>query len=176
MSGSDLMLRSAGGEERAFETLVQRHQAGVVRFLMQGGAAQDSVDLAQETFIRVYRHRYHYRPEAKFTTYLFTIARHVLIDYFRKNNRQPETTNETVPEHMLAQENEPEGAAIDIEEALASLSERLRMVIVLRVMEGFTAEETAEILDVPVGTVKSRLHLGFRELRKHLGAYEQEYR
>ena len=170
------MQLAAKGDECAFEALVQRHQGGVVRFLIQAGAVQDAVDLAQETFIRVYHHRHHYRPEAKFTTYLYTIARHVLIDYVRKRNRQPEVADDVIPEHVPAREQEPEGTAIDIEEALANLSERLRLVIVLRVMEGFTAEETAEILDVPVGTVKSRLHLGFRELRKHLGVYEQEYR
>lgn len=170
------MQLAAKGDECAFEALVQRHQGGVVRFLIQAGAVQDAVDLAQETFVRVYRHRHHYRPEAKFTTYLYTIARHVLIDYVRKRNRRPEMADDAIPEHVPARDQEPEGTAIDIEEALANLSERLRLVIVLRVMEGFTAEETAEILDVPVGTVKSRLHLGFRELRKHLGVYEQEYR
>jgi RNA polymerase sigma-70 factor (ECF subfamily) len=170
------MLRAADGDEHAFEVLLERHQAGVIRFLAQGGAAHDATDLAQETFVRVYRHRHLYRPRAKFTTYLYTIARHVLVDYLRKRNRRPEVAHDDVSVSMLLVEHQPEGLVMDVEQALAGLSERLRLVIVLRIIEGFTAEETAEILELPVGTVKSRLHLGIRALRKPLEVYEHELR
>lgn len=169
-----LMERVARDDDRAFEALVLRHQDAMVRFMHRLGANSDAADLAQETFVRLYKGRANYRPLAKFSTYLYTIARRVHIDYQRRCTARP--AEWIAFEDLAAIAAKPVPASdltLDIEEALVRLSERLREVIVLRILEGFNIDEVAAILDIPVGTVKSRLHLGFRELRKHLEAYER---
>lgn len=175
-----LVALAAAGHDRAFELLVERHQDAIVRFLARLGAGSDAQDLAQDTFVRFYRHLGTYRPGAKFTTYLFTIARHAWIDHNRRRTRESlaatPTDHELEIEQMLAPTGEPDGLQLDTAEALARLSPKLREVLILRIMEGFTNEEAAEILGVPAGTVKSRLHLGLRELRHHLEVYVYDRR
>lgn len=171
-----LMERIRRGDDRAFEALVFRYQDAMVRFMHRLGADGDAADLAQEALVRLYKSRANYQPLAKFTTYLYTIARRVHTDYQRRCAARPiewielERAAAMPVETALAND-----IALDIEEALVRLSGRLREVIVLRMLEGFTTAEVADILEIPAGTVKSRLHLGFRELRKHLEAYEREF-
>ena len=175
MGDAELMNRSAQGDHRSFEWLVVRHQDAIVRFLGRLGVREEADDLAQETFVRLYKQRRNYKPTAKFTTYLYTIARNVFADYCRKASRTVEQAELELADDLPANVVPPCDLTLDIEQALARLSDRLRPVIVLRILEGFTAEETGEILGIPTGTVKSRLHLGFREMRKHLEVYEREY-
>lgn len=172
---TELMSRSAQGDHRSFEWLVVRHQDAIVRFLGRLGAGEEADDLAQETFIRLYKQRRNYTPTGKFTTYLYTIARNVFADYCRKASRTVEQAELTLADDIPSEALPACDLSMDIEQALARLSDRLRPVIVLRILEGFTAEETGEILGIPTGTVKSRLHLGFREMRKHLEIYERNY-
>lgn len=171
-----LMERAGQGDDHAFEALVIHYQDAMVRFMHRLGAGNDAADLAQETFVRLYKARLNYKPVAKFSTFLYTIARRVHIDYQRRCAARPIEWIEL--DRAIAIEDEATLAndiALDIEEALVRLSARLREVIVLRILEGFTTDEVAAILDIPPGTVKSRLHLGFRELRKHLEAYERKF-
>ena len=165
-SDIELMERSSREDLEAFETLVDRYQKKMLNYFLRMGVYTDGEDLVQETFVRLYRYRDRYRPTAKFSTFLYTIARTVWIDRVRKSDRQTRlkeaVSNElaTPPEKKTAT-----GARMDVRHAVASLPEKLRAVVVLNVFQGLKYQEVATVLDVPEGTVKSRMHTAMKELK-----------
>ncbi|MBN2711743.1 MAG: sigma-70 family RNA polymerase sigma factor [Planctomycetes bacterium] len=167
----EAMLRVARGDREAFGELIDRHQNALLNFFRRMGAStHEGEDLAQETFLRLYSWRERYEPKAKFTTFFYTLARHVWADHLRKEMRSPKTSGGELSTEMPHPES-GSGAAelnLDIKAALAKISEKLRSVIVLNVYHGLQYKEIAEVLDIPEGTVKSRMFLGLRELRKYL--------
>ena len=162
-----LMVRVRDGDLAAFETLVRRHQRPLMNFFARLGVTMDVEDLAQETFVRLYRYRSRYRPSAKFTTYLYLLARQVRIDFLRKTNRRAALHEKAAKEAPRQAEPAPaaRGARIDAATALGMLSEAMREVVVLSVLQGLPHGEIAEILGIPVGTVKSRLSIALHRLR-----------
>lgn len=162
-----LMERVAGGDREAFCELIRRHQDKLANFFARMGAYNEAEDLVQETFLRLYRHRARYKPSARFTTYLYVLARHVWADLgrrmVRKERLQDSLTADAaiVPRDGMA----PGDARLDAEAALARLSPKLREVIVLNVYQGLKYQEIADALGIPLGTVKSRLNLALDELR-----------
>ena len=162
-----LMLRTAADDEAAFRQLIQRHQTPLLNLFRRLGALQDADDLAQETFLRVYRYRMRYRNTAKFRTFLYTLARHAWADGLRKL-RQRERLAEALPGQTPEQDDRAmavAGRRLDAEVALAELSEKLRLVVVMSVYQGLRYEEIAAALDIPVGTVKSRMFMALQELK-----------
>ncbi len=159
-----LMAGVRRGDQLAFAELVRRYQQSLVNFFRRVGVLNDAEDLAQETFLRVYRYRRRYKPVAPFRAFLFRLADQVHIDYLRRQSRRPAA---------VGLETEPSGAPWvgadegleEVERALRRLSAPLRSVVVLRVFNELSYTEIAEALDIPVGTVKSRLFSGLRELR-----------
>lgn len=125
--------------------------------------------MAQQTFIRLYRYRSTYEKTAKFTTYLYLLARQVRVDEVRKLIRLQKIRDGVKAEvelrESLPQKEEPFGLADDLQAALAQLSEAHREVVVLGMLQELPYQEVAEILGVPVGTVKSRMHHALRELK-----------
>lgn len=162
------MARVRDGDLAAFEALVQRHQRPLMNFFVRLGVTMDVEDLAQETFVRLYRYRSRYRPSAKFTTYLYLLARQVRIDFLRKMNRRAALHEKAAKE--TPRQVEPaaaaRGARIDAATALGMLSEAMREVVVLSVLQGLSHGEISEILGIPVGTVKSRLSIALHRLRE----------
>ncbi|MHC4249194.1 MAG: RNA polymerase sigma factor [Planctomycetota bacterium] len=162
-----------GRGREAFVVIVRRHQKSLLNFFRRMGARSHEVeDMAQETFLRVFNYRDRYEPTGKFTNFLFVLARHVWADAGRRAQRRPETLSETLDEGPAPDER---GAAraearVDVEAALAQLSDKLRSVVVLSVYQGLEYSRIAEILEIPVGTVKSRMHLAMGRLREALGA------
>jgi RNA polymerase sigma-70 factor (ECF subfamily) len=163
-----LMQCVAKGDHAAFETLVKKHQKPLLNFFVRMGAYSDSEDLVQNTFIRLYRYRERYQPTAKFTTFLYVLAYRVWADLGRKTQRNErlsaslQTEVETTHQHA-AESSLP---AIDVEAALDKLSEKLRHVIVLNFYQGLRYQEIADVLNVPLGTVKSRINLAINALRE----------
>lgn len=160
------------GERGAFVVLVRRHQKSLLNFFRRMGARSDEAeDMAQETFLRVFGYRDRYEPTGKFTNFLFVLARHVWADAGRRSQRRPEVPSETLDEGPAPDERgAPRAEArVDVEAALAQLSEKLRSVVVLSVYQGLEYARIAEILAIPVGTVKSRMHLAMRRLREAFG-------
>jgi RNA polymerase sigma-70 factor, ECF subfamily len=163
-----LMAQVAAGSQTAFVEIVHRHQNALLNFFIRLGAYSDGEDLVQETFVRVFRYRQKYRPTARFTTFLYVLARHVWADRGRKTMRrermelelqaEAETTNGAGPVNPAAH--------VDVEDALKSLSPKLREVLVLNVYQGLRYQEIADVLGVPVGTVKSRVNLAMQALRR----------
>lgn len=167
----DLMLRAARQDDReAFSELVRRHQRPLANFFVRCGVYGDVEDLVQETFIRLYRYRSRYAPTAKFTTFLYLLARQTRIDALRRSQRRDALHGRVVAE--TPQEVEPtavdRGERLDLAAALARLSEPMREVVVLAVMQGLTQNEVADVLGIPTGTVKSRLSTALSRLRDDL--------
>ena len=161
----ELMQMTAEGSLPAFETLVDRYQKKMLNYFLRMGVNTDGEDLVQETFVKLYRSRLRYRPTAKFSTYLYTIARSVWIDRVRKSDRQSrlkEAMGEEADTQLPAPATEQ---YLDVREALGLLPERLRSVVVLSVFEGMRYHEIADILEIPEGTVKSRMHTAMNQLR-----------
>ena len=154
-----LMAQVREGREDAFGRLLERHQRPVLNFFARMGASTHGEDLAQETFIRLWNYRHKYKPSAKFTTFLYTLARHVWLDFVRRQIRfrlfsdryRAEIPSSTDGGLGKLQRK------LDIQAALDRLSPKLREVLVLAVHQGLSYEEIGAILSIPVGTVKSRV-------------------
>ncbi|HNX34893.1 MAG TPA: RNA polymerase sigma factor [Kiritimatiellia bacterium] len=157
----------------AFAVLVKRHQKMLLNFFARSGVQYDCEDLVQQTFLRLYRYRDRYAPTAKFTTFLFLLARQVWIDELRRRKRHERLVE------GLAAEPHPEFAApaaaeagaaggMDLDRALAALPQGLREVVELGVYQDLPYAEVAEILKIPVGTVKSRMFNALAKLRTFL--------
>ena len=168
-----LMLRVRADDRDAFAVLVRRHEKMLLNFFARSGVQYDCEDLVQQTFLRLYRYRARYVATAKVTTFLFLLARQVWIDELRRRKRHERLVA------GLAAEPHPEFAApaaadasaaggMDLERALASLPEGLRQVVELGVYQELPYAEVAEILGIPVGTVKSRMFNALAKLREFL--------
>lgn len=165
-----LMVEAAKGTESAFAELVRRHQNSLVNFFARMGASSDCEDLVQETFVRLFRYRGQYRPTARFTTFLYHLARHVWADRGRKILRIERLNTEYEQELRSAEHHAPPraGQSVDIEAALDRLSPKLREVIVLNIYQGLRYQEVADVLEIPLGTVKSRINLALTALKEIL--------
>jgi RNA polymerase sigma-70 factor (ECF subfamily) len=167
-----LMTQVRDGSDEAFALLVRRHQRPLLNFFFRMGVYNGAEDLAQETLLRVYRARQRYRPEARFTTFLYTIARHVAVDGFRRVARRRRLQEAVEAETPTAGDGGLPAlrARLDVREALASLPANLREVVVLAVFEGLRYEEIGNVLGIPEGTVKSRMFTAVARLREYFHA------
>lgn len=171
LNDTDLMERVKNGKKDAFEVLVRRYQESLLNFFLRLGAYKESAeDLVQESFLRLFNYRLKYRPSAKFTTFLYKLARHAWIDEMRKTKARPQITTElsidqfpSNSEHVLQTERR-----IDIQEALDGLSEKLHIVVVMSVYQRLKYQEIAEVLGISLGTVKSRIFYAFQQLKEKL--------
>ncbi len=182
----ELMERFRRGDRAALDALVDRHHASLVRyFFLQGRQRETAEDLAQEVWVRVVRHRLTYRPTARFTTYLFAIARNLWIDRYRSMKAAPPTISADQPvggeedgarlsSFLPSKEAEPsdlasvQEEAARVREAVDRLPAGLRDVFELGEVQGLRYQDVAEILDIPVGTVKSRMHAAVQRIRSML--------
>jgi RNA polymerase sigma-70 factor (ECF subfamily) len=180
---TDAELMSAfrqAGEVAAFEELVQRHHRNVINFFYHlARDRQQAEDWAQEVFLRLVAHARTYVPRAKFTTYLYRIARNLWIDVLRERAHRvrpasldaPGADGEQQEAWVPAASRQPaealmRGEAADaVRRAIDRLPEELRDVVVLSELQGLRYAEIAEILGIPVGTVKSRMHTAVQRLK-----------
>ncbi len=173
-----------------FEVLVGRYKNSIVSFLFRfTGDFRTAEDLAQETFLRVFRKIHDYNSTAKFSTWIYTIASNLAKDEFKRRARHPaksldwrgggDTTRDmpqakadttgSVPDVRL----EHDEARQNVNKALNLLDEHDREVLLLKDVQGLSYEEIAEVLDLPMGTVKSRIsraRLAFKDVWKKMGA------
>jgi RNA polymerase sigma-70 factor (ECF subfamily) len=153
---------AASGDQVAFERLVREHQAPVWRFVCHFlGDVALADDVTQETFLRAYRNLHRYEGRARFSTWLFQIARNAAIDAVRSSSRRTRLVA-SLPAPTASMPG-PDGA-FELRSALASLDERRREALLLVEVQGFTYREAGEVLGVPEGTVKSRVHLARAQL------------
>jgi RNA polymerase sigma-70 factor, ECF subfamily len=171
-----LMQQFAQGDAGAFDVLYERHRAPLFRFLLrQCGNRAQSEELFQDVWMSLVGARERYRVEAKFTTYLYTMARHRVIDHYR---RQGVRSSHEVPDDESAIESAPAADAV-LDEQLdsrRSVSRLLRLVedlpsaqrevILLRAEQGLSLEEIAQITSSERETVKSRLRYALEKLKR----------
>ncbi len=167
----ELMRRVAKSHDgAAFRELMNRHQKILVNHFIRRGVYQEYEDLAQETFFKIYKARKRYRTDAPFRSWMFTIAQRVWIDHLRKSGRRKTRENayreEPKPEFLSDQPMQGH----DLDWALDQLSASHRDVVVHSVFDQLSHAETAGILGIPEGTVKSRLHNGLKQLREIFNA------
>ena len=135
-------------------------------FWRQGVSLTEGEDLVQETYLRLWKYRREYKPTAKLSTFLFLMARQVRIDALRRQTRRENREEKWIGEQPTSEGPKAFGVREDVRWALAKLSEPLRDVIELGVFQDLPYAEVAEILGIPVGTVKSRMHNALKELKE----------
>lgn len=164
-----LMRETAAGSDVAFAELIRAHQNGLLNFFIRMGVYNDAEDLVQETFVRLYKVRAKYRPTAKFTTFLYVLARHAWADRGRKIKMRGRVEECLKTDALVGGGVTPPASAagLDVQAALDQLSVKLREVIVLNVYQGLAYQEIADVLGIPLGTVKSRMNMALKELREY---------
>ena len=173
LSGADSdahLMAAAATCGQTFTTLVARYRQPLLTYFHRQGAQTESEDLVQETFIRLHHYRSRYRPDAKFSSFLFTLAHHAWLDHGRRVQRRARAYLRYEEEHgcHLLPDVAPE-SDVDIEAAMCALSAKHRRVIELYFYQGLRLQEVACRLGIPVGTVKSRLNHALRGLREAAG-------
>jgi RNA polymerase sigma-70 factor (ECF subfamily) len=170
------MEAASRGEPWAFEYLVGRYQGALINyFLRHTGNIEAAKELSQEVFLRLYTARHRYRPETKFTTYLFTIAHNLVInEVFVK--KRPESTMD--PDEALdatpSANDGPEDSLIAKEEkrkvtdALGRLNARERSVLIMKYTEGMSYAEIGEATGTSVPAIESLLSRAKEKMRKSL--------
>jgi len=178
-----LMERVGKGDHSAFRSLVERHQDAVVGTVAKMlGNYSEAEDIAQQVFLRLWKHAKHYRPDAKFTTYLFTITRNLVFNESRRRSRRKEVSSDAREENsnltvQASPDCQPDAAIlqaelqIKVDQAIAALPEVQRMAVVLRQYEQLSYEEIAEVLNLSVSAVKSLLFRARTTLRESLASY-----
>lgn len=172
LADTELMALVKSGDKDAFSLIVQRHQQPLMNFFRRLGVYSEVEDLVQDTFVRLFKYRAKYKPTAKFTTFLYMMARQIRIDLLRKHNRHREIRDELREESMnrvtTGDTASRHAAVLDARAALVELPEMMRNVVVLNMYHGLRYNDIAEVLDIPVGTVKSRMFNALRKLREIL--------
>jgi RNA polymerase sigma-70 factor (ECF subfamily) len=175
-----LVQRCLRGDGSAWEELVRRHTRRIYNLCYRfTGNAHEAEDLTQEVFLRVYRTLGSYRAvHGGFTTWIASVTRNLLIDHYRRSRRDrlTDSLEEVLPviEQKESSAPRPDQSAArgelsqQVQRALLQLSPELREAVVLRDLQGLDYKEIQEVLQVPEGTVKSRINRGRIELARLL--------
>ncbi|MBI4470805.1 MAG: sigma-70 family RNA polymerase sigma factor [Acidobacteria bacterium] len=190
----DLVAATREGDEVAFGELIRRYRSPITNYVYRIVSDYDmAIDLAQETFVRVYTSASRYRADHSFSTYIYRIATNLAISELRRRkrwrfvgvltptgaSRNGEDSGEVRELDLPDPRPHPESEFIRAERqqvvarAVASLPEKYRAPLVLRDLEEFEYGQIAEILHLPVGTVKSRINRARHFLREKLQGYVQ---
>jgi len=187
-SDADLMLSFRGGDARAFEALVQRHQRGIFNFILRSVRDRSRAEeLLQEVFLRVVRAKDRYERTAKFTTWIYAIARNLCVDESRRarfrdhkslDAKRPGRDGEEggnllsrMPSPDVPTDEAAEAPTLRrrMAKAIDALPDDQREVFLLRQLSGLSFREIGETLGVPENTIKSRMRYALEKLRDHLG-------
>jgi RNA polymerase sigma-70 factor, ECF subfamily len=183
LSDQEVVLKARAGQDAAYRELIRRYERPVFALLFRMVRDRElAEDLAQETFVKALNAIDSYRPEFKFSSWIFKIANNAAIDHLRRREldtlsldgsphaETPEAMQATALQIGARQESpldtvEAKELGTAIEAAIGSLRPEYRSCILLRHVEGRAYEEIAEILNLPLGTVKTYIHRARNELR-----------
>src|SRR6266498_1451061 len=182
-----LMLRVKQGDREAFEELVDKYKHRVMNVIYRTlGDAAEAEDLAQNVFVQIFKSAHRYRVAAKFSTWLFTIARNLCLNEIRRRSRHPAESldaphpeNEDQPLHQFedAKTFAPPDALLHgeleqkIQQALSALPESQRIAILLCRQEELSYEEIGRVLGCSLSATKSLIHRGRETLKQKLKPY-----
>jgi RNA polymerase sigma-70 factor, ECF subfamily len=187
----EVVVLARAGHESAYRELIRRYERPVFSLLFRMVRDRElAEDLSQETFIKALNAIESYRPEFKFSSWIFKIANNAAIDHLRRREldtlsldgsphaQTPEAVEATALQIGDRQESpldtvEAKELGGEIEVAIAQLRPKYRSCILLRHVEGRAYEEIAEIMDLPLGTVKTYIHRARNELRQSLAHLRQ---
>lgn len=177
------MAAVANADEQAFRRLVEKHQSAVVGTVakMLGGAA-DSEDIAQQVFIRVWKSAKRYKPTAKFTTWLYTIAKNLVFNESRRRSRKKTGSLDALreagaPDPVDCDQRQPDDEALQaelektVDRAIARLPEKQRLAVILRQHQGLPYEEIGSVLGLSLSAVKSQLFRAREALKADLADF-----
>lgn len=181
------------GDEEAFIEIIARYEKKLINFFYYlAFNYHTSEDLTQEVFLKVYRYRKKYRETATFRTFIYTVAKNLWIDHLRRNKNCPAQMSLEKPlnpgqstgmlKDVIRDERIREPSltvdrmeiANAIMESVNSLPEQERLIFMMIAKQGLKYKEVAEILDIPEGTVKSKLYYIYRKLRNKLKDYNPD--
>ena len=177
---AELVAAWQAGDDDAFEQLVRRHEKRVFRLLVRMmGSREEAEDVAQETFISLFRHGKRFRSEARFSTFVYRVAANAALNRRRTLGRsrtriEKLAVRQAAGDDLPQQPRDPEDSTLGheltqhVRDALGTLSPALRMPVVLYDIEGLSYGEIANVLGVAEGTVKSRIHRARQALREEL--------
>jgi len=177
VSDEALMLRVRDGNHDAFGELLKRYEHRLfVFFLRQFGDEESARDFVMDTFLKVYRAAPRYEPRAKFSTYIYQVARNLAINESRKRKfRRTESLDEMKDDtgvQIAGDDPDPERVLeiserqALVQEALRQLPEDQRMILILVEYQELTYERVSQIMGCSMGTVKSRMHRARQKIRE----------
>jgi RNA polymerase sigma factor (sigma-70 family) len=179
---AELVTGCLGGDQSAWEAIVRQYTSRIYNLAYRfTGRFDEAEDLTQEIFLKTYRTLNSYRPESgALVTWIVRVGRNHIIDHYRKFKTERTHTDSLEVEYDKAEENPARYAnpaqaleqmelSEQVHQGLLKVAEDLREAVILRDLEEFTYEEIADMLELPLGTVKSRINRGRAELARILG-------
>lgn len=176
-----LIARFQQGDSYAYDLLVKRYKDPLMNFIYRFvNDRTDAEDILQETFLRLYKNKHYYKEIAKFSTWIYTIAGNLAKTELRKRKRRnifsihnfvSTEKDYELPDHKAIAPDKATNTNItniEIQKAINKLSAKFKQVILLRDIQGFSYEEIAQIVNVPLGTVKSRVNRARLKLQQDL--------
>jgi RNA polymerase sigma-70 factor (ECF subfamily) len=180
LTDMDILAQVSAGNVDAYGKIVGRHNGRLYNFVYRFvGDRETAEDVVQETFLRAFRKRTEYRAIANFSTWLFTIAGNLAKSELRRRKRwrmfsierdEETDTGMDIPDESARPDKVAESSLADgqIQQAIASLPDNYKQVILLRDVQGMSYQEISDIVDCPVGTVKSRVNRARLKLQQKL--------
>ena len=180
------------GDMQAYNTLVERYKERIYTFIyfQINQKPADAEDLTQDVFVELYRQAANYRGESKFSTWLFSVSRNIVLNYFRSRRRRYMDQTDSISDHSdeSDQAPPPELTAVDcpatsaqeqqlherVDDAIEQLGVEERQLLLLTDREGFSYEQIANILCIKVGTVRSRLNKARQRLLQFIKVNDHE--
>jgi RNA polymerase sigma-70 factor (ECF subfamily) len=182
-SDSEIILKVLNGDSEKFAVLVERYERLVFSFLLTRLKNLEEVeDIVQDTFVKAFRHLKSFDRSKKFTAWLLTIARNILVDFLRKSSKTVASTD-LVTDVLLkkdkSEENNPQNLAVRREsfrriiETIDSLPEDVKEPFMLRVVNDMSYKEISDTLELPLQTVKNKIFKARSLLRGNRNRYEE---
>ncbi len=182
-SDEKLILRFQEGDINAYNELVKRYKDRLLNFVLRYfNNVEQAEDVVQDTLIKLYTHASYYKNIAKFSTWIFTIAKNNALTELRKNKRKKTDSLWTEDgqiidinskEESLDSKVQNEIAIDQLNKFLDDIPENFRMAVVLRDFQELSYEEISKILEIPIGTIKSRINRGRIQLAEKMKHFKE---
>ena len=182
-SDEKLILRFQEGDINAYNELVKRYKDRLLNFVLRYfNNVEQAEDVVQDTLIKLYTHASYYKNVAKFSTWIFTIAKNNALTELRKNKRKKTDSLWTEDgqiidinskEESLDSKVQNEIAIDQLNKFLDEIPENFRMAVVLRDFQELSYEEISKILEIPIGTIKSRINRGRIQLAEKMKRFKE---